>query len=98
MVTTVVVAIVAVFAPKLVIKDKPGTLVGAKRSLTNKIFSFMGCKQANENVMQDCFPPTLMTLFKDAWFLWKYNMVDPIKRSQYVPPIVGECYTKATPT
>ena len=82
MVTALVVAIVAVFAPKFVIKEKPGTLDGAKRGLTNEIFSFMGVKRASENLMHDCFPPTLVTLFKDAWFRRKYNMVDPIKRSQ----------------
>ena len=82
MVTALVVAIVAVFAPKFVIMEKPGTLDGAKRGLTNEIFSFMGVKRASENLMHDCFPPTLVTLFKDAWFRRKYNMVDPIKRSQ----------------
>ena len=44
MVTTVVLAIVFVFASKLVVKEKSGTLVGAKRGLYNNIFYFMGVK------------------------------------------------------
>ncbi len=80
--TAVVIAIFAVFAPKLVLKEKPGTLVGAKDDLTKEIFSFVYTKKKNENVRKDCFPPTLMTVFRDVWFRRKYKMVDPLKRSQ----------------
>ena len=80
--TAVVIAIVAVFTTKLVIKEKPGTLVGAKDDLTKEIYSFVYTKKKNENVRKDCFPPTLMTVFRDVWFRQKYKMVDPIKRSQ----------------
>ena len=45
-------------------------------------------KKKDENVKKDCFPSTLMTVFRDVWFHQKYKMVDPIKMSQWVPPFM----------
>ena len=45
-------------------------------------------KKKDKNVKKDCFPSTLMTVFRDVWFRQKYKMVDPIKMSQWVPPFM----------
>ena len=80
--TAVVIAICAVFAPKLVIKENHGTLVGARDDLKTEILSFIYTKKTNEIVKKNCFPATFMTVFRDVWFQWRYKMVEPIKRSE----------------